>query len=1537
MEFKYGLFNTNIIKKIFLITICMTIILTSISTTVVFASNQENLHKNTNLDKTRENNYIFLSDLDYIIENNWSYNGWSGHTIQKDKNQDGGVLGLIVDGEKITYSKGISVHAKGQVTYDISAISTQYSRFIAKIGVDSSRGTNGSIWFQIYVSNDGVTWTSLLKTNTLTGISNCIDVDLNVQGYKYLRIYVDPDGANAADHGTIANARFVTKDFVNSEIFYDKIHKLEYYDEILKQHDVEYNYEHNYRLILEREFVRKVGFWTIQNLVEYTPDSAETLDWILSDNQNLEQIIEVGEIASGSTFINTIHKIYSKYKDEFKTENGYVYQKMMIGLSGAYGTDRVASPLTFSTRVGTYDVLERFTLMKKIFDDGLFMRTDEFKTYNVQLMRYVMQDSYRPEETLWLNALSKTKSNPLNHYAYLSYRLGPSYGRPEYQDLANKEKYDSKYMLTQYNVPYGDGITRYWMAMEYGGICWNISRTGQSVYRVNGIPSVGIYQPQHEAYLGYSQDENGIGVWGAYYNVFGWGKSCTTWYGGNPYRMLFNWGAKYFTDKAVTATAAGNSAGYMILGQACLNQKEPFFKSLYLNLLANSYDDNDEKINVYNKALESSKLNLDSYDSIITLYKGMNKTSSQWHDLAERVIDSYTYYPMAMYDLLKVIKPYLQGADRVDIDLREHDALVLSSKSTDNDVLQSSALRQIASVLLGKTSVRLATFSFDGENSGNIVIDPSYDNYDFNLYYSLDGGTTFSEKTTSHKIQLTFSEIERINDENDIRIYMDGTPQVYVIDIIKGTLPSNLYANDLENRVMGVGLTYEWRQSDNDSWTSYKDASPDNTGNKTLEVRIGYTGNSIPSDSVKFTFTDDNQPDTRKYIPISRLSVSDASMQEANYPAKYCIDGNYYTYWLNSTAGNNDDERFIVIKLDRTVYLSAMDYVPHPANGKILKGKILGSIDGESFTEIADVTWQNNEQVKTIDFTPVEVRYVKIVGTEVSYTNSSKVQHMGARMFNFYEDKTKIPNPSAGIAYSTTDPTSGNVIARLINKSSEDVTIVNNGGSDTYEFTNNGEFTFELRDSNGLIGYAKAKVDWIDRVVPTATIEYSTTFPTNKSVIATLKPSEDVVVINNSNFIVNDDGEVVDKDGNILDGYTVDNDGNVKDSNGNIIANINQFTYEFIDNGKFTFEFIDKAGNKGTATAEVTWIDTEVPEATLIYSKNELTNKDVSVRIEFNEEVVITNNNGSREYTFKENGEFKFTYKDAAGNIGEKVARVNWIDKIIPKAELKYENQNNKVIVKIINPSEEIIFKEGIGVYEFTKNGKYEIVFYDKAGNEGKLVAIIDSFKENIEKPEDKKPNTPNDTFTSNTQDKTDKVNNDEPIENTPINIEYKKYTTESINVDMPIGSMKEDATLISKTFEVSEKLKNNFGKFSEYYDIYFENANFERLDASSNNSIKISFKTNKERNFIGVYQILDNDVVKPIVDYIKNGENIEIIVNNLGKYVISYDELKTEDSQFTQSSNEQEKNNNNFMLLFISGTVIALGGILYFIIKLKK
>lgn len=114
-----------------------------------------------------ENAFTYLSDLDYISDNNWSYAGYG--SIKKDKNIEDGAISLIVNQTKKTFVKGLGIHATGQVTYDISSLSSKYSRFLAKVGVDSSKGTNGSVTFEVLVSNDGNSWVSLYKSGILKG------------------------------------------------------------------------------------------------------------------------------------------------------------------------------------------------------------------------------------------------------------------------------------------------------------------------------------------------------------------------------------------------------------------------------------------------------------------------------------------------------------------------------------------------------------------------------------------------------------------------------------------------------------------------------------------------------------------------------------------------------------------------------------------------------------------------------------------------------------------------------------------------------------------------------------------------------------------------------------------------------------------------------------------------------------------------------------------------------------------------------------------------------------------------------------------------------------------------------------------------------------------------------------------------------------------------------------------------------------------------------------------------------------------------
>ncbi|MHC0039064.1 OmpL47-type beta-barrel domain-containing protein [Pseudoneobacillus sp. C159] len=348
--------------------------------------------------------------------------------------------------------------------------------------------------------------------------------------------------------------------------------------------------------------------------------------------------------------------------------------------------------------------------------------------------------------------------------------------------------------------------------------------------------------------------------------------------------------------------------------------------------------------------------------------------------------------------------------------------------------------------------------------------------------------------------------------------------------------------------------------------------------------------------------------------------------------------------------------------------------------------------------------------------------------------------------------------PTATIAYSKVDPTNQDVVATIT--PSEEVTITNNGGSTSYTFVENGSFTFEFVDKAGNVGSVDATVTNIDKVAPTATIAYSKVDPTNKDVVASLTPSEEVTITNNGGstsytFVENGNFtfEFVDKAGNIGSvEATVSNIdkvaptatiaySKVDPTNKDVVASLTpseevtitnnggSTSYTFVENGSFTFEFVDKAGNVGSVEATVTNIDKVVPTSTVVYSNVNPTNQDVVATITPSEEVTITNNDGSTSYTFVENGNFTFEFVDKAGNIGSVEATVSNIDKVAPTATIAYSkvNPTNQNVVATITPSEEVTItnNDGSTSYTFVENGNFTFEFVDKAGNIGSVEATV--------------------------------------------------------------------------------------------------------------------------------------------------------------------------------------------------------------------
>lgn len=148
----------------------------------------------------------------------------------------------------------------------------------------------------------------------------------------------------------------------------------------------------------------------------------------------------------------------------------------------------------------------------------------------------------------------------------------------------------------------------------------------------------------------------------------------------------------------------------------------------------------------------------------------------------------------------------------------------------------------------------------------------------------------------------------------------------------------------------------------------------------------------------------------------------------------------------------------------------------------------------------------------------------------------------------------------------------------------------------------------------------------------------------------------------------------------------------------------------------------------------------ETPRAEVNYNIATPTNKDVTAEL-INETrpITVTNNNGNKTYTFTENGEFTFEFVDENGSKGSTTARVNWIDKTPPQAEVSFsttEPTNEDVVATLTFNKNVTILSKDIQIAEnpvdksktitFLENDSIELEFMDALGNIGTKEITVD-------------------------------------------------------------------------------------------------------------------------------------------------------------------------------------------------------------------
>ena len=432
---------------------------------------------------------------------------------------------------------------------------------------------------------------------------------------------------------------------------------------------------------------------------------------------------------------------------------------------------------------------------------------------------------------------------------------------------------------------------------------------------------------------------------------------------------------------------------------------------------------------IYRKALEVQPINIDAWYGLYSAYcANPEKTEDDFYYLAEEMAESLKYFPLPMYHLTNLIKPKMVSVENSYRFTLLQTRILNEAKATPNNtassytVYQPSLTRLEANYILGTLDTSIASFSFDGKDANKIVLASRFDGNGVRWDYCIDGHPTEGlshwnevsfDGSEEHKWLLTPEEIASITAENDIYVHIVGVnydeKNLYKIDIKESAgLPSTLYANDWENKMIAAIPSMMWKLNENDPWTLYSEAEPDLSGDKTVTVKVAATGTRLESKTEKtYTFTTNTDPDTRKYISIDHIGLHAFSTEAAGQGrhARNAIDGNLNTSWHSDWNGN-DPDKFIVFKFDEVKNLTALEYFPAPGgNGKILSAQILVSLDGEEWTEVVSGTnWTytntNDVSTKVLDFDPVKALYVKVIG------HRTQNSFITAKMFNLYENTT---------------------------------------------------------------------------------------------------------------------------------------------------------------------------------------------------------------------------------------------------------------------------------------------------------------------------------------------------------------------------------------------------------------------------------------------------------------------------------------------------------------------------------------------------
>lgn len=472
------------------------------------------------------------------------------------------------------------------------------------------------------------------------------------------------------------------------------------------------------------------------------------------------------------------------------------------------------------------------------------------------------------------------------------------------------------------------------------------------------------------------------------------------------------------------------------------------------------------------------------------------------------------------------------------------------------------------------------------------------------------------------------------------------------------------------------------------------------------EIKISYSPETDTNSNVVATATTDN--------PKDEIMGADTYT--------FTQDGEEVTFYAKDNAGNTSQKTAKVTWIDKVLPVidissAELDNKPHKSvevtvnatdNKQLTKLEYRFVKSGDNSGEWKEISSGDNVILSATDgLFNIETRATDHVGNVAAKTYGP-----------FMLDNT---SPEAVITYTPSKRTANNVEAKI--SFNEKTFVTNNSASETYIFSENGEFTFEYTDEAGNTASKVAVVDWIDRSKPQSRLEITDESGQNK-----INPEQWV----NYNLKVT----IVPPAQCVVENLTY-NGKKVEDSDEIERLDAISDVYLVKDYGLLSYTVRDTETQMVSENENTIRIDKQLPQVSQVIRTTEnWTNKDVVVTLKATDDLSSITYLDSDTYTFTKNGAHTFRFKDSAGNMDEYTVEVSNIDKDVPIAEVNYylpdgskwdgewTNQSVKAVVTLesLSPAH----TNGEDSYTFNGNGLYNFTFYDEAGNTGSITAAVD-------------------------------------------------------------------------------------------------------------------------------------------------------------------------------------------------------------------